>query len=105
MLFVLKTAVTMPRLPVVNKHFRILCCVTQRLGETTMIFVCVSEYDAAQIRNEKTCLTQAGAQRFDRLFRLRPGIDDRQRIFSDQVDVYRANVERRRQRYRSEEHK
>ena len=62
-----------------------------------MIFVCVSEYDAAEIGNEKTRLAQTGAQRLDRFFRLRSGIDDRQRIFSDQIDVYRTNIKRRGQ--------
>jgi hypothetical protein len=97
MLSILKPAVKMARLPVVNKHFRVFCFIAQRLRETAMIFVCVSEHDATQIRNAKACLTQTCPERFNRFFRLRPGVDDRQRIFSDQIDVYRANVERRGQ--------
>ena len=85
----------MPSLPVVNKHFGVLCFVANRLRESTMIFVCVSEYDAPEIGNEKTRVAQTRAQRFDRLFRLRTRVDDRQRIFSDQIDVDRADIERR----------
>ena len=59
-----------------------------------MIFVCVREYDATEVGNEKTRVAQTCAQRFDRLFGLRSGVDDRQRIFGDQVDVHRTDVER-----------
>ncbi len=58
MLFVFETAVTMARLPVVNKDFRVLCFVAQRPCESAMIFVCVSEYDAAEIGNEKAGVAQ-----------------------------------------------
>ena len=96
MFFVLKTTVTMPGLPVVNKHLGVLCFITQRLCESTMIFVCVSENDTAEIGNAKACVAQTRTQRLDRFFRLWSGINNRQRIFSDQIDVYRTDVERRR---------
>jgi hypothetical protein len=60
-----------------------------------MIFVRVSEHDAAKIGNETR-----PAQTFAQALRLASfvfgaGIDDRHRIFGDQVDVDRANVEGR----------
>jgi hypothetical protein len=85
----------MARLPIVNKHFRVLRFVAQRSRESAVIFVCVREYDAAEVGNEETGFAQSFSQRFNRLFRLRSGVDDRQRIFGDQVDVYRTDVERR----------
>ncbi len=95
MLFIFETAVTMTSLPIVNKHFRILRFVAQRSRESAMIFVCVREHDATEVGNEKAGVAQTRAQCFDRLFRLRSRVDDRQRIFSDQVDVNRTDVERR----------
>ena len=47
MIFVFEPAVEMPRLPVVNKDFRVLSFVTKRTSESAVIFVGVSEYDAA----------------------------------------------------------
>src|ERR1041385_4231929 len=104
MFFILQTTVTMTSLPIVNEHFRILCFVTEGLRETTVIFVCVSENDAAKVRDEKTGFTQTRAQCFDCFFGFGSGVDDRQRIFGDQVDVDRTNIERRRQRYRNDPH-
>src|SRR6185369_8283319 len=104
MFFVFESTVTMTSLPVVNKHFRVLCFVTQRAGESTMIFMCVSENDASQIGNEIAGATQPSAQRLNRLFGLRTRIDDRQRIFSDQVDVDRADIKRRWYRDRDDAH-
>ena len=95
MLFVFETAVAMASLPVVNKHFRILRFIAQRSREPAVIFVCVRENDAAEVGNEEAGFAQPRTQRLDRLFRLRSRVDDRQRIFGDQVDVYRTDVERR----------
>jgi hypothetical protein len=61
-----------------------------------MVFVCVSENDATQIGNEVTGVAQPGAQRLNRFLRLRTRIDDGQRIFSDQIDVDRADIKRGR---------
>src|SRR5688500_19429003 len=102
MFVILKPAVTMARYPVVYKHFRVLRFVAQRLRQSAMIFVGVSQYDATEIGNEEAGGAQAGAQCVDRCFRLRSGVDDRDRIFGDQVDVKRTNVERCRKRVVSE---
>src|SRR5215213_10740572 len=104
MLFVLEATVTVARLPVVHKDFRVLCFIAERPGESAVIFVGVREYDATQIRNEKTGFAQSRTQRLDRFFRLWSSVDDRQRIFSDHVDVYWTDVERRGQRYRNNPH-
>ena len=62
-----------------------------------MIFVGVCEYDATQIGNEETSFAQSRAECLDRFFCLRSGVDDRQRIFGNEVDVYRTNIKRCRQ--------
>src|SRR5688500_5946529 len=98
MFVILKPAVTMARFPVVYNHFSVLRFVAQRLPESAMIFVGVSQYDATEIGNEEAGGAQAGAQCVDRCLRLRSGVDDRDRIFGDQVDVNRTNVERCRKR-------
>src|SRR5438045_1217145 len=95
MFFILQPAVTMTSLPVVNEDFCVLCFITQRLCESTVIFVCVREYDATEVRYEKTGFAQPCAQCFDGFFGLRTSVDNRQRIFGNQVDVDRPDVERR----------
>ena len=94
MLLVFQSTVAVASLPIMDKDFRILCFVTERLRKSTMIFVCVSEHDTSQVGDEKTCVAQTRPQCFNRLFRLGSRVDNRQRIFSDQVDVNRPNIER-----------
>jgi hypothetical protein len=48
-LFVFEPAVTMTCFPVVDEDLRVLCFIAERTGQSTMIFVCVSEYDATEI--------------------------------------------------------
>src|SRR5205085_8832507 len=95
MLFILETTMTMTSLPIVNKHFCVLGFVAERLGESTVIFVGVSKDYAAKIGDEKTGASQTRAQCFDCFFGFRSGVDDRQRILSNHVDVDRTDVERR----------
>src|SRR5437868_14827099 len=102
MLFIFETTVPMTSLPIMNKHLRVLRLVAERLREPAVIFVCVSEDDTAKIGNEKTGASQSRPQCFDCFFGFRSGVDDRQRIFSDHVDVHSTNIERRRQRYRND---
>src|SRR5687767_504958 len=95
MLVVLQTAVTMARLPVVNEHFRVLRFVAHGASEPAVIFVSVREYDSPYVGKEKTGGTQPRTQRLDRFFRFGTGVDDRHRVLSDQIDIYRTDVERR----------
>ena len=59
-----------------------------------MVFVCMREHDAANITRRQAVLSQTRAQRIDGFACLRASIDDRDRIFFDEIDVNRANVER-----------
>jgi hypothetical protein len=63
-----------------------------------MVFMRVREHDAAKIGNGEARLSQAGSQSLDCLLGLRPRIDDRDRIFRDEINVDRADIERGGQR-------
>ena len=58
-----------------------------------MIFVRVREDDPANVCHTESRLSQPGPQSFNRFFCFRPRIDDRDRIFFDEVDVNRPDVE------------
>jgi hypothetical protein len=63
-----------------------------------VILVRVRQDDAPDVRGPHARPPQPFAQRFVRLFRLRAGVDERDWVFRDQVDVDRADVEGRRER-------
>src|SRR5438876_5958324 len=88
----------MAGLPVVDKYLGILRFAAKRPRQATVILMSMSKDYAANISDTSACLSQSRPQRIDRFGCLRASVDDRHRIFFDQIDVDRADVERRWQR-------
>src|SRR5262245_46410596 len=95
MFFVFKPSYAMTRFPTVDQNLCVLRFVTYGAGETAMILMSVSQHDTADVRYEKTGFTQAGSEGFDGIFRLWPGVNERNRVLRKQVNVNWTNVERR----------
>ena len=93
MLVILKASYAMSRLPPVNQDFRILRLITKRASEAAMILVRVRQHYAAYVRDAKARTAQPFAQSFRCLFRLRPGINQRDGVFGNEVAVDRPDVE------------
>jgi hypothetical protein len=55
------------------------------------------EDDATNIGDTKTGFSQAFMKGIIRCFCFRPGVDQRNRIFGDQINVNGTNIKRRRQ--------
>src|SRR4051812_19382041 len=84
----------MSRLPIVNKYLGILCFVANLSGESAMIFVCMRQNDAANIRDLHSVIGEFSTQRIRGIRRLWSDVDKRDRILLDQIDVDVADVER-----------
>src|SRR5437016_5128086 len=63
-----------------------------------MVFMGVSEHDAADVGDGKSGALESVAQSCHGFFGLRAGVDDRDWIFGDQIDIHRADVKRGGQR-------
>ncbi len=98
MLFILEPADAMPGFPRMYEHLGILRFITNAARESAMIFMRVGEHDAANVGDAQARLAQPFMQGVVRFFGFGTGVDERERIFRDQIDVDRANVEWRRQR-------
>jgi hypothetical protein len=61
MLFMLKPATAMSCLPIVHQHFRVLRFITQRLCQAAMIFMCVREHNATDVRRQEARIAQTFA--------------------------------------------
>src|SRR5437867_10297154 len=94
MLLVLESSDTMASLPIVNKYFSVFGLVAERPRQATVIFVRVSQNDAPNITDRETCGSQRCAQGIHCFPRFRTRIDDRYRIFFDEINIYRPDVER-----------
>ena len=81
--------------PGVDEYLGILRFVANLPREAAVILVCVSEDDASDIRDANSVLAQFTPQCVRRDRSLRTYIDQRQRIFLDQVDIDVANIKRR----------
>src|SRR5258705_8766556 len=94
MLLVLEPAVPMTSFPLVNKDLGILRFVAQRAREPTMIIMSMRKNNPPEAGNKKPRSTQPRTQRVDSLLGLGTGIGASEWILGNQIDVYRANVER-----------
>ena len=65
----------MPCLPVVDQHFRILRFIAQRASQAAVVFVRMSQDNAANIGNAKVLTSESLAQSFNGFLRFGPGID------------------------------
>src|SRR5688572_31895079 len=95
----------MSRLPVVNKDLCILRLVADLFRESAMVFVCVCEDDAADVRDAHAMLSQAPPESVGGLARFRPDVDERHRILADKIDVHIADVKWRRNPKRNDLHR
>src|ERR1051325_3459384 len=93
-LFVLESCRAMTGFPIMNENLCVLRLVTQRTRESAMVFVCVSKHDTTDVPGRQAVLSEPCAQGLDGFSSLGAGIDDRDRIFFDKIDVDGANVER-----------
>ena len=95
MLFILKPPDAMPCLPPMHENFRFLCLVAQRLRQPAVIFMRVRQDNSSNVGDAKPCAPQTFSESFDSLFRLRPGVNQRHRVFGNQIAVDRTDVEGR----------
>ena len=67
-----------------------------------MVLVRMRKYDATKIRNKHTRTPQTSSQGLGSFPGFRPSINESERIFDDQIDVDRADVEGSWKRYRKD---
>src|SRR5436190_16535867 len=104
MFFILEPADAMSRFPRVDQYPGVLCFITNRASQPTVVLVCMREYDATNIGNANPSLSQAFMERVIGGFGFGAGIDKRDRIFRDQIDIDRANIEWRGKRDGNDAH-
>lgn len=104
MFFILEPADAVSGFPGMHQDFRILRLIANRARQPAMIFMRVRKDDPANIGDANTSFSQAFMQGVIRFFGFRAGVDERNRIFRDQVDVNRADVEGRGKRDGNDAH-
>ena len=82
--------------PTVNKDFRIFCFVAHRARQTAMVFVRVRQDDAPDVAEFDAAAPQFFTQRFGGLPGFRSDVDERQRLFPDEININVADIKRRR---------
>ena len=70
-----------------------------------MVFVRVRQYDPSNVGESNTLPTQFIDQRSISVVGLWPDVDQRQRIFLDEINIYVAHVKRRRDGDRDDLHR
>src|SRR5713226_5154582 len=91
--------------PSMHKHLCILRFVAQRARQTAMVFMRVGKDDASNVGDSKSGALESVAQSCNGFFGLRASVDDGDWIFGNEIDIDRADVERRRQRDGDDLHK
>jgi hypothetical protein len=77
-----------------HEHHGFLGLIAQGTRQPAVILMRVRQDDAANIGNAKPGASQPFAQSLRGLFRLRPRINQRHRVFGNEVAINRPDVER-----------
>ena len=104
MFFILEAANTMACLPRVHQHFRILRLIAHGAREPAVVLMRVGEHDATDVGDTNAGLAQTFMERVVGFFGFWTGVDQGYRIFRNQVDVDRTDVERRWERDGNDAH-
>ena len=91
----LKTPGAVTGFPSMHEHLRVLRFIAQRTRQTAMVFMRVGKHDAANVGDRKSGALEFVAQSCHGFFGLWAGVDDRDWIFGNEIDIDRPDVERR----------
>jgi hypothetical protein len=91
--------------PRMNQDLRVFGLITNCPGQTTVIFMGVREDDSPEIRKLFAMPRQSVAQGFYGFGRFRAGVDQRQRLVVDQINIDVTDQKRSWQSYRNNFHK